>query len=316
MLDRLKKPCSLLSRRQQLATIPSVVARSISARLIGMFSHLPGNSFEEFVGIQADLELGNDLRVVADNEREIDIKYSGHDLSRIIRLRRETTDIRVLLQVFASHEYRHLETLVRQFMDPDDVRHIVDAGANIGLTTLYLSSLFKNARFVCVEPDDGNFEILSHNVRQNGLSDVGLFKGGVWSESKSVSLSHGFRDGREWAITLVDQDGEETPHSSFGEDSASVEVLSINDLMGRFDFPSIDVLKLDIEGGEFAVFNSSMAAESVLAKTSFIAIEIHDESGPRSQIESYLNENGFLYYTVSETTFGVNLRRFDAFNSR
>lgn len=42
---------------------------------------------------------------------------------------------------------------------------IIDAGANIGLTSVYLANRFPNARILALEVDQQNFELLAENAR-------------------------------------------------------------------------------------------------------------------------------------------------------
>ena len=48
-------------------------------------------------------------------------------------------------------------------------KRILDLGANIGMGSLYLSALFSEAQFVCVEPDPRNVPLLERNLRANGV---------------------------------------------------------------------------------------------------------------------------------------------------
>ncbi|MCL4395509.1 MAG: FkbM family methyltransferase [Chloroflexi bacterium] len=51
-----------------------------------------------------------------------------------------------------------------------EVQVIVDIGANIGTTTVPLAQLTHH-RIIAIEPYPKNFELLEHNIRQNGLAE-------------------------------------------------------------------------------------------------------------------------------------------------
>jgi FkbM family methyltransferase len=47
---------------------------------------------------------------------------------------------------------------------PFEIKNIIDAGANIGLASVYFSQRFVNSTIVAIEPSKENFEILSKNI--------------------------------------------------------------------------------------------------------------------------------------------------------
>jgi hypothetical protein len=69
------------------------------------------------------------------------------------------------VQIAGLEDYAGVECLLRE-RSGLPVRTIIDAGANIGLASLYLAQAFRECRILAVEPDPDNFEILIHNVRR------------------------------------------------------------------------------------------------------------------------------------------------------
>src|SRR5579863_2728165 len=67
-----------------------------------------------------------------------------------VRLRPGTSDVEVLWDVFARDTYRI------PFRTPRGPSVIVDAGANIGITSIYFSSLYPRARVIAIEPEPSN----------------------------------------------------------------------------------------------------------------------------------------------------------------
>jgi FkbM family methyltransferase len=49
-------------------------------------------------------------------------------------------------------------------MLPDNVRVVVDCGANIGITSLFLAARYPRAKILSIEPHPGNFALLKANV--------------------------------------------------------------------------------------------------------------------------------------------------------
>lgn len=136
------------------------------------------------------------------------------------------------------------------------LRTIVDLGANVGLTTLYLASKAPEARFICVEPDPSNAELLRRNV--SALPEVVIVEAAVAKTSGTVA----FDDMRpSWGGGIV-RDGR-----------LRVEAISIDDLIIRYAPEGmIDLVKMDIEGAEADVLSGPM---QWLDRVSCIVAELH-----------------------------------------
>jgi FkbM family methyltransferase len=123
------------------------------------------------------------------------------------------------------------------------VRVIVDAGANIGVETLRFRYFHPEARIVAIEPDSGNFAILSRNVYSDSRTTV--VNSGLWSHECRLRVIPG--ESAE-GFTVEEVAGDPQPND--------VEAVSIASIMQRFGFGEIDILKMDIEGAEYQVFSA------------------------------------------------------------
>lgn len=81
-----------------------------------------------------------------------------------IRLRRGSTDFNVLEEIFVTRVYGRFAGLLA------NSGTILDLGANVGLSTIFLARAAPKAVVVAVEPDRGNFEMLVENIRAAGLA--------------------------------------------------------------------------------------------------------------------------------------------------
>jgi UDP-N-acetylglucosamine transferase subunit ALG13 len=68
---------------------------------------------------------------------------------------------------------------------------------------------------------------------------------------------------------------------------------------------AIDLLKIDIEGGERYIFNEAREGLEFLAITRVIAIEIHDEYQIEDRIQAILRDAGFVISHSGEYLVGV-----------
>jgi FkbM family methyltransferase len=136
--------------------------------------------------------------------------------------------------------------------------YILDAGANIGLAALFFSEYFPKAKIICCEPARDNLELLKLNTSQlENVSILPCALGGKPSKGSVVQKS-----GRNFAATRIVE-------SSSGE----IPIYDYNQLANNSGVPFFDLIKIDIEGDEYA-FLSSMN-EDQLAHCSWIVGEVH-----------------------------------------
>lgn len=173
-------------------------------------------------------------------------------------LRRGSSDFYVFRQVVLDNQYG-----LPEIVDP---KYIVDAGANVGLTSVVLLERYPECRIIAIEPDPQNVRMAELNLRSYG-ERCRLFPVALWSEVGTLSVQRGvFRDGLDWACQTV---------ATAERNGASVEARTLNSLLAEVDFPRIDFLKVDVEGAELQVFGEGDT--SFLEQTTCCATECHDD---------------------------------------
>ena len=106
-----------------------------------------------------------------------------------IYFRAGTSDLEVIRQVFVEKQYECVGS-------ENDVKTIVDCGANIGCTSFYFLHRYPNARIIAVEPDSLNFAFCLRNLRPFGERVI-LVNSGIWSAPIPLRLRSGKI--RQWA---------------------------------------------------------------------------------------------------------------------
>ena len=198
--------------------------------------------------------------------------------------RHGTTDRYVIDEVLIKSQYSVLTNL-------RDIRNIVDAGANIGTTSVYLLNAYPHASLVALEPAPGNFEMLRKNLRYYGDRAMPI-EGALWSHERKLSLDVGtFRDGGEWSIRVA-----EAPSRNREE----IQAFSVVSLLRKLAWSRIDILKVDIEGAERIVFGASDV--DWLDSVRFMAIELHDDVCHKAFSNGIQRFGGQLRH-FGETTF-------------
>ena len=171
-----------------------------------------------------------------------------------IWLRAGTSDISTFLMVLDGKEYDFA-------VDRPSV--IIDAGANIGLASIWFASKFPEARILAIEPEKSNYELLVRNVEP--LHHVTPIHAALWTHRGTLAIDDPRREG-SWAFQT--RELADLPHSA-----ESVSCLSLADLISEYDLGWIDLLKVDIEGAEKEVFSSP---SEWIGSVGAIAIELHD----------------------------------------
>lgn len=175
------------------------------------------------------------------------------DSKRRALVRPLTADIEVFTEVFEKREYA---AICNSKPTP---RFLIDAGAHIGLATIYFATRFPEATIVAVEPNAGNFQLLRRNTA--GLANVHAYQGGLWSHKTRLEIAN--PNAGTWAFKLKEGDG--------------VEAFTIDELMHNHRADHIDLLKIDIEGSEVEVLSNSRAW---MPNVRSLAIELHDRFRP------------------------------------
>ena len=166
-----------------------------------------------------------------------------------------SSDIGVFNQIFSEQEYSCLT-------DVADPKLIIDCGSNVGYSSLWYLQRYPQAKIICVEPDEGNITLCKKNLAP--YSDrVNLVKAGIWPREAGLVVERG--DGLEWAFQVRESRSGESP-DLYGAD--------IFNLLSKSGFDKIDILKIDIETAEKALF-SSPGYERWLDKTKNLVIELH-----------------------------------------
>jgi FkbM family methyltransferase len=178
------------------------------------------------------------------------------ELAGPLAVRTGTSDLAIFDEVVMQRGYA--------FGLPSPPEIIVDAGANIGMASLWFKKAYPSATIIAVEPDAGNYELLVRNTKNIS---------GIVPVQAAISPMDG--------ELAVDRQGARA--SSFTTraplpDEEAVRAISIPTLMKEHGLDRIGLLKIDIEGAEKELFEAQDLAW--LDRVDTIAIELHDRMKP------------------------------------
>ena len=164
-----------------------------------------------------------------------------------------SSDKTVFYQIFLNREY--------DIQLPAEPQYIIDAGANIGLASVFFANKYPDATIISIEPDRGNFEVLLENAK--AYPQIIALNAALWSKSCHVKIKN---TGTGTTCFTVEPCSPEEP--------AALKAISLEELMKQYHFPKVDLLKMDIEGSE-----KYLLAENYdywLSRTETLVIELHD----------------------------------------
>lgn len=193
-----------------------------------------------------------------------------------IYLRKDQSDPFIFEQIFCEQQYNFSHPA------PNEVKWIIDGGANIGLAAIYFSAKFPNAKIISIEPNKDNFELLQKNTLN--YKNVHCLHAAIWYQKEMLDISN--KDEKSAGFMM-----EPNPNNS----ADLVEGITLTQLMQDFEIDQISILKLDIEGSEKEVFmyNSSYW----LQNCNCLITELHDWLKPGTSKVFFKEMSNFDWVT-------------------
>jgi FkbM family methyltransferase len=249
---------------------------------------MPGNSFLQNISKGISLNL---KRLSANPYKKINlnwfkIKYYKHLPAGKMKshlLFGKTLYFTDSIQLVNGLKEIFIEEMYRQELKANP--YIIDCGANIGLSIIYMKQQYPYAEIVAFEPDETNFQLLSKNVDSFGYGDVNLCKEAIWIDNTTLRFS---------------SQGTMTSKIEMGAGAGTIEVKAIRlrDLLNR----EVDFLKIDIEGAEYKVL-CDIADKLFLVKNMFL--EYHGTFAQNKELTAVfkmISDAGFNYYIKEAAT--------------
>lgn len=147
---------------------------------------------------------------------------------------------------------------------PGDV--VLDLGAHVGVVSCYLAKKHPDITIYAYEPMPANFARLKRNLEANNITNVNAFNFAVTAHGGIETL---------YGDTTENSGG----CSSFGGDEwtfTQVESITLRDIFYRNQLDKVKLIKVDIEGAEYTVFNRNCFSE--LERVQHIRGEFHTNS--------------------------------------
>ena len=192
------------------------------------------------------------------NNSIITFRVIRQDIKFPFYLRIPSTDVPTYKQVFVNQEY--------DFLVQTPPKTIVDAGANIGLASIYFANRYPEAKIISIEPEKGNFMLLKKNVKP--YSNIYPVNAALWSKNEEINLVD-----PGWGNWAFRTEGKDSSEHLLGNISHTIRAITIDRIIDDFELDKIDILKIDIEGAEKEVFDDT---SSWIRKVDAIIVELHE----------------------------------------
>jgi len=180
--------------------------------------------------------------------------------------------------------------VIRSILKPSMV--FVDIGANIGYFSLIAARVVGEKGMVyAFEPDNEHFQLLQKNIKKNGYTNITSVKKAV-SDTTGVASFYLKKDNL-CAHSLIPNEKDSV---------VEVETITLDEYFKTNN--NIDVIKIDVEGAEPAVFRGMQKVISINKKIALIT-EFYPNALKRCGVspETYLQsiiDSGFILYRIDE----------------
>jgi FkbM family methyltransferase len=192
-------------------------------------------------------------------------------------VRHQTPDILALDELFSQHEYE-MPQEVEDVLRARRPLRALDLGANIGLFGAWILGRFPDVQITSVEPDPGNARVLAATIAANS---------GSW---QLLEAAGGTRAG---TVRFVAGEHATSHVARKGENGIEVPVVDALEMAG-----DADLLKIDIEGGEWALLDDPRFRR---LRAAAVVLEYHPQACPTTDARSAAEERllGAGYQIVS-----------------
>ena len=152
-----------------------------------------------------------------------------------------------LIDVYVNEDYKFLDV---------GKRTVVDVGANIGDSAIYFA-LKGAARVYALEPFSYTYSILERNIRENGFESRIIPINGGYGKDCLVAVNN---EAATMGSILVAGENSNTNFingQKFLENSKTIRVYSLKNLIETFGIEKGAVLKMDCEGCEYSLLTEN-----------------------------------------------------------
>jgi FkbM family methyltransferase len=200
--------------------------------------------------------------------------------------------------IFVNYTQFFVEDIYKSFFAGSRIFSAIDIGANVGLFTEWVLDRFgSDTKIVSIEPNRSAASAFKN--MHSGKSNIILEEVAIWSETgKEIEM---LINPENTLISSLEGSG-----SGYSE-SQKVYTKTLLDVMKDNSMDQVDLLKIDVEGAEYEIFESISSDD--LKRFKHLLIEFHNNHGGRINqiIEKIKSANFEIDLRDDDTRFKANL---------
>lgn len=155
----------------------------------------------------------------------------------------------------------------------------IDIGCNVGLVSMVFATVFPFIKVYSFDANPVAIKCLELSIAENNIKNITAYNLAIGAENKKDIKFVTFDEQQSCLI--------QKEHSPDDRDKTySCDMINLADFFDQNNIEKVKCLKIDIETGEFAVFDYLFANRpDILDKIEYLICEIHplDDSVPRSK---------------------------------
>ena len=171
---------------------------------------------------------------------------------------------------------------------------VIDVGANIGYYSLLASRICKEGMVYALEPVPHLFDELTQNIQLNQATNIRSFQLAAGEEEKQGVIYLSSEDNQGMSSMAIPE--------NYSGNTTDINVVSLDTWQELKELPSIDLIKIDVEGYEIPVLKGMQGL--ITLHQPVILIEINPETlayfGQNAgQVMELITESGYQTYIIT-----------------
>lgn len=197
-------------------------------------------------------------------KRLVRLMYKNH----FLYVRLFSRDLDFLESIYVGNAEGDYTEGEYDLLENGDCNSFIDLGANIGLFSFMYAIKYPERKIIAVEPEQKNFSVLERNMQN--LKNVICLNCAVWFRNVYVKVNE--------STYLVYPSNTPTEGGFYvseceQDDEEGTYAITINDIVRKYKLKDY-LVKMDIEGAEYAIFENGDCEWLNMCKT--FVIETHD----------------------------------------
>lgn len=185
------------------------------------------------------------------------------------------------------------------------VQVVVEIGANDCVETIAFAKEYPNARIIAFECNPDTLPLCRERVAP--YKNIDLVETAIGTEEGQVSFFKAKKSGGDWNTGASSLYQANTEYTSLDQEEITVPISTLETQLERLAVSSIDILWMDIQGGELSALmgmNQELLENTKLIHTEVEHYTLYKKQPLFQDIRAFLRQRGFRLYTY--TTVGRN----------